>query len=119
MKRLVLLAVALCVVLSGTLAHAGKIDDIKARGALVCGVKDSTVPFGFIDEQSKQVVGFDIDICKAVADKLGVKLELKTVTSATRIPIRPAAIAAPNPPELPLTTTTSKDSSATSCARIW
>ncbi|HEU6437859.1 MAG TPA: ABC transporter substrate-binding protein [Nitratidesulfovibrio sp.] len=87
MKRLVLLAVALCVVLSGTIAHAGKIEDIKARGALVCGVKDSTVPFGFIDEQTKQIVGFDVDICKAVADKLGVNLELKTVTSATRIPM--------------------------------
>ncbi len=87
MKRLVLLAVALCVVLSGTIAHAGKIEDIKARGALICGVKDSTVPFGFIDEQTKQIVGFDVDICKAVADNLGVKLELKTVTSATRIPM--------------------------------
>lgn len=87
MKRLVLLAVVLCVALSGAMAHAGKIEDIRARGALFCGVKDSTVPFGYIDEQTKQIVGFDIDMCKAVADKLGVKLELKTVTSATRIPM--------------------------------
>ncbi|UZP67453.1 ABC transporter substrate-binding protein [Desulfovibrio mangrovi] len=87
MKRLILIAVTLCLVFSSAVAFAGKIDEIKTRGTLLCGVKDSVVPFGYVDEASKQLVGFDVDICKALADKLGVGLELKTVTSATRIPM--------------------------------
>ena len=87
MKRLVLLAVTLCMVFTAVGASAGKLDDIKARGKFICGVKDSVVPFGFVDADSKQLVGFDVDICKAIAEKMGVGLELKTVTSSTRIPM--------------------------------
>ncbi|MDK2954700.1 MAG: polar amino acid transport system substrate-binding protein [Desulfovibrionales bacterium] len=65
----------------------GKIDQIKQRGKLVCGVKDAVVPFGYVDEATNQIVGFDVDMCDYVAKKLGVELELKPVTSATRIPM--------------------------------
>lgn len=87
MKRLILLCVTFSLVLTASLAFANKVEEIKERGKLICGVKDSVVPFGFVDEDSKQLVGFDVDICKAIADKMGVGLELKTVTSATRIPM--------------------------------
>lgn len=68
-------------------ALAGKLEDIKARGVLVAGVKDSQRPFGYVDEKSNQIVGFEIDIMQALAERLGVKLELKPVTSSTRIPM--------------------------------
>ena len=68
-------------------AFAGKLDDIKARGTLIAGVKDSQPPFGYVDENTKQLVGFEPELCAALAAKLGVKLELKPVTSATRIPM--------------------------------
>ena len=68
-------------------ALAGKLEDIKARGALVAGVKDSQRPFGYVDEKSNQIVGFEIDLMQALAERLGVKLELKPVTSSTRIPM--------------------------------
>jgi len=74
-------------VLSAGLVHANKLEEIKKRGELIVGVKDAVVPFGYVDEKTNQLVGFDIDICKAVADKLGVKLVVKPVTSATRIPL--------------------------------
>jgi len=84
-------AVALTVVASLFLAlpaaQAGKLEEIKARGTLIAGVKDSVVPFGYVDEKTNALVGMDIDICKYIADKLGVALELKPVTSATRIPM--------------------------------
>jgi polar amino acid transport system substrate-binding protein len=70
----------------GSVAYADELADIKAKGVLVAGVKDAVVPFGYVDEQSKQIVGFDVDICREIANKMGVKLELKPVTSATRIP---------------------------------
>ena len=34
----------------------------------------------------RQIVGYDVDFVKAIANKLGVKLELKAVTSASRMP---------------------------------
>lgn len=68
-------------------AFAGKLDEIKARGALIAGVKDSQPPFGYVDENTNQLVGFEPDLCAALAAKLGVKLELKPVTSSTRIPM--------------------------------
>ena len=81
------LALLLGLTLAAGPAFAGKLEDIKAKGVLVAGVKDSQKPFGFVDEQTKQIVGFEIDISKYIADKLGVKLEVKPVTSATRIPL--------------------------------
>jgi polar amino acid transport system substrate-binding protein len=60
--------------------------DVKKKGVLVAGVKDSLPPFGYIDEKSRQIVGYDIDFIKAIAKKLGVKVELKPVTSASRMP---------------------------------
>jgi polar amino acid transport system substrate-binding protein len=68
-------------------AFAGKIEDIKKRGTLIAGVKDSQPPFGYVDEKTNQIVGFEIDIMKFLADKLGVKLDVKAVTSSTRIPM--------------------------------
>src|SRR5208283_4723885 len=59
---------------------------VKRKGALVAGVRDSLPPHGYIDEQTRQLVGYDVDFVKAIADRLGVKVELKAVTSASRIP---------------------------------
>ncbi len=86
MKRILTLAVMLSL-LGAVPAWANKLDDIKARGTLVCGVKDSVVPFGFIDEASKQIAGFDVDLCAGIAAFMGVKPEYKTVSSASRIPM--------------------------------
>src|SRR4030095_5793909 len=58
----------------------------KARGTLVVGVKTDYPPFGYIDEGGK-TVGFDIDIVEYIANRLGVKLDLRPVTSANRIPM--------------------------------
>ena len=66
------------------------LDAIKKRGKLVVGVKYDTKLFGLKDPGTGVVEGFDIDIAKALAKKvLGDenKLELKEVTSKTRIPM--------------------------------
>lgn len=87
MWKAALLMVAAVLVLGLPSANAGKLEEIKERGKLICGVKDSVVPFGYVDETTNKLVGLDIDICQYIADKLGVQLELKPVTSATRIPM--------------------------------
>lgn len=69
-----------------TAAHADRLADIKARGSLVCATLTSSEPVGFVDPQSRQVVGYDVDMCAAVAKQLGVKLEHKGVSVEARIP---------------------------------
>lgn len=88
MKKLVTVLLALTLI-GGfcKVASAGDtLADAKAKGVLVAGVKDSLPPFGYVDEKTRQIVGYDIDFVKAIADKMGVKLELKPVTSASRMP---------------------------------
>jgi polar amino acid transport system substrate-binding protein len=63
------------------------IEAVKDAGVLVAGVKDAVVPFGYVDEESREIVGFDVDVCEYIADELKVDLELKPVTSSNRIPM--------------------------------
>ncbi|WP_438447232.1 glutamate ABC transporter substrate-binding protein [Gorillibacterium sp. sgz5001074] len=66
------------------------LDAIKKRGKLVAGVKFDTNLFGLKNPANGNVEGFDIDIAKALAKKIlgdETKLELKEVTSKTRIPM--------------------------------
>ncbi|MDM5460849.1 glutamine ABC transporter substrate-binding protein GlnH [Bacillus cereus] len=70
--------------------QGGVIEQIKKRGKLVVGVKNDTNLFGLKNPSTGQVEGFDIDIAKALAKKIlgdEKKLELKEVTSKTRIPM--------------------------------
>ena len=56
-------------------AFGGIIDTIKARGYLVMGTNATFPPFEFVDAKN-EVVGFDIDLARAVAKKLGVTLRV-------------------------------------------
>ena len=71
---------------SATAAMADQLDDIKARGTLVCGTLGTSQPFSFEDKTTRTLVGYDVDICKYVADKIGVKVEYKLLAVAARIP---------------------------------
>ncbi|KQS82471.1 cysteine ABC transporter substrate-binding protein [Methylobacterium sp. Leaf361] len=67
-------------------AQADQLADIKARGKLICGTLGTVEPFSFQHPQSRQIVGYDVDICQKVADAIGVPLELKTIAVEARIP---------------------------------
>jgi polar amino acid transport system substrate-binding protein len=71
----------------GGAAQADVLAEIQKKKVLTAGVKDSLPPFGYIDEASRQIVGYDVDFARALAKKLNVKLELKPVTSANRMPM--------------------------------
>lgn len=62
------------------------LDAVKQRGVLLAGVRYDMPPYGFVEKEGS-VVGIDIEIVKYVAQKLGVKYELKQVTAKTRIPM--------------------------------
>src|SRR3989440_1713164 len=86
MHRLLLTAAAAVIgaALAAAPATAQTLEKIKQRGVLVVGSKADYKPFGFRDP-SGAIVGFEPDIAREVAAKLGVKLELEPVVSSNRM----------------------------------
>lgn len=80
-------AATLIVLASFGSAHADRLDDIKKAGVLKVAAFDANPPFGYVDAASKQIVGLDVDYAKVLAEKLGVKLEIKPTNPANRIPL--------------------------------
>lgn len=53
---------------------------------MIVAVDTSYVPFSYLDSESGEYVGFDIDIIKALAEEAGVEYELKPMDFAGIIP---------------------------------
>ena len=81
-KVAVLLAGA--ALLSGLVSckKAAKVDnsleDLKSRGVFVLGLDDSFPPMGFRNDDD-EIVGFDIDLAKEVANRLGVEFKAQPI----------------------------------------
>ncbi len=94
--------IALCLagagfIAAGAAAHAqaldGTLKKIKDTGTITLGVRDSSVPFSYLDDNQKPV-GYSIDLCMKIVDAVKANLKLpnlnvvmQPVTSATRIPL--------------------------------
>src|SRR5690606_38598972 len=81
------LAVAGLAMLAGpTLAqNVLTLEDIQQAGTVRVGVLVDFPPFGIMNE-SNEPDGLDVDVAKALAEKMGVELELVPVTGPNRIP---------------------------------
>ncbi len=77
---------ALVLCLFATNAFANRLDDIKARGKLICATLSGSEPLAFQDPKTRQYVGFDVDTCSAIAKRLGVTMEHRPITVEARIP---------------------------------
>ncbi|PHM62572.1 ABC transporter substrate-binding protein [Xenorhabdus ishibashii] len=86
-SRIAVTALLTSLALVSGVAKADKLDDIKKAGTIRIAVFDSNPPFGFIDPQTKKLAGYDVDIANAIANDLGVKLELRPTNPANRIPL--------------------------------
>jgi cystine transport system substrate-binding protein len=53
-------------------AFADALDDIKKRGTIEIGLEGTYPPFNYVDEKGV-LVGFEVEIANAVAERLGVK----------------------------------------------
>lgn len=82
MKRLLLTLPAL---LLASVSHAATVGQVKAKGVLVLGTDPTFAPFEFKGPDG-QIQGFDIDIARAVAKDLGVKLEIRPVGFGALMP---------------------------------
>jgi ABC-type amino acid transport substrate-binding protein len=59
---------------------------IQEKGEITIGVKFDVPPFGFENPQTNEVEGFDVDLGRAVAEKLGVEPKFIEAISDNRIP---------------------------------
>ena len=69
-------------------APSSRLDAVRARGRLVCAAVTDTPGFGFLDDAGR-VVGFDIDLCRAVAAAVlgdADAVEIRMTTAADRGP---------------------------------
>ena len=69
-----ILAPVLALLAIGGTAFAGSLADVKSAGTLRIGTEGTYSPFTFHDK-SGQLVGFDVEIGRAVAKRMGVKTE--------------------------------------------
>src|SRR5690349_22164226 len=80
-RKSLLAVLALCAVTStyaavDESARALLPDDIKQKGVLVVAMPLDFEPFNYLDEKNEQV-GLDVDMIRAVGDKLGLKVDIQ------------------------------------------
>ena len=78
--------VALC--LSGLAAatHADQWQDIQQRKELKCGTFADVPPFAAPDPKTREMVGFDVDLCNALAKRFGVAAKITPLSVEARVP---------------------------------
>jgi polar amino acid transport system substrate-binding protein len=84
MHRLTRFAAAAALMLAAASALAGRIEDIKARGYVRIGVSLGGEPVGFRNA-SNEPVGYDVDVARQLAAKLGVPVRFSDVSGDARI----------------------------------
>jgi general L-amino acid transport system substrate-binding protein len=86
MKKSVFLGALAATTLVSGLAMAGTLDDVKARGELICGSNTGLTGFGAPDA-SGNWAGFDVDLCRAIAAAVlgdATKVKFVPTTGETR-----------------------------------
>src|SRR3954470_10917809 len=69
-----------------TSAGADQLDDIMARKELRCGTFADVPPFAAPDAKTREMVGFDVDLCKAIAQRWGVVAKVTPLSVEARVP---------------------------------
>lgn len=76
LRRAVLTVILLAALLATACGTSGKsADPIKSAGVLRVGTEGVYAPFSYHDPKTGELVGYDVDVAKAVGEKLGVKVE--------------------------------------------
>ena len=83
MKKICALFIILVLLLTG--CNATKTEEVKQdkTKTLVVGLDDTFAPMGFRDDKG-QLVGFDIDLAKAVAEKVGYEVSFQPIDWAMK-----------------------------------
>lgn len=84
-RNVLLVVLALLLVLGISKAEARSLDQIISAGVIRVGVNPAFPPLGLFNDKN-EIVGFDPDFGAAIAEMLGVKLEIVRLGSPDRIP---------------------------------
>lgn len=68
------------------LAHADQWQDISQRKELKCGTFADVPPFAAPDPKTREMVGFDVDLCGALAKQLGLTAKITPLSVEARVP---------------------------------
>ncbi len=71
---------------SAGVANADQLDTILSNKVLRCATFADVPPFASPDPKTREMAGFDVDLCSAIAKELGVKPEVKPVSVEARVP---------------------------------
>ncbi len=93
MKKLMMVLLTVSMAVSSVFAggaqeeasEGGRLEQIKASGKLVLAT-GNYVPFEFLDEKTNEMAGYDIDLMRLMADKLGVELVVEDMDFTSLIP---------------------------------
>ncbi|TCQ08848.1 amino acid ABC transporter substrate-binding protein (PAAT family) [Rhizobium sp. PP-F2F-G36] len=80
------LGLALTATALATPAKADQLADILSAKTLRCATFADVPPFASPDPKTREMAGFDVDLCNAIATELGVKAEVKPVSVEARVP---------------------------------
>jgi polar amino acid transport system substrate-binding protein len=67
-------------------ARADQLQDIMQRKELRCGTFADVPPFAAPDTKTREMVGFDVDLCGAIAKNLGVTAKITPLSVDARVP---------------------------------
>ncbi len=64
-----------------TSAHGGEpvLDRLKAGGKLVIGHRELSIPFSYVDAETKKPVGYAVDLCLKIVESIGKKIGVKNI----------------------------------------
>src|SRR5690606_11509702 len=79
---LIILVLAACGSSSKEESNGTK-DEAKDKETLIIGIDEKFAPMGFRDDQN-EIVGFDIDMARAAAEKMGVEVEFQPIDWTTK-----------------------------------
>ncbi len=85
-KRRLICLLALGTSLAAAAARADQLSDVMARKDLRCGTFADVPPFAAPDPKTRQMVGFDVDLCRAIAKQIGVTATIVPLSVEARVP---------------------------------
>lgn len=77
-------ALALCALAPA--AQADQLSDMLQRKEMRCGTLADIPPFATPDPKTRELAGFDVDMCRAVGKRLGVAVTLVPLSIEARVP---------------------------------
>lgn len=78
MRRLAILPIAMLVLAACQAGSDGHLAEIEEAGVIVVSTDPAYPPQSFLNEETNELEGFDIDVAREIAERLGVEVEFTT-----------------------------------------